>query len=170
MTDYLVVGRLGKPHGVWGEVRLYVMTDFPERLKRGVTVYLGDEHRPERIRSFRNMDEYALATFEGYGDRETAETLRNETVYVRADDRPPLEEGEYYHHQIIGLSVYADEYKPDIPPIGKVKDILETGANDVLIIEDENGGQLLLPMLDETILKIDPTTETMVVHLLPGLI
>ncbi len=170
MTEYLVIGQVGKTHGVWGEVHVRVLTDFPERIKRGVMVYLGEEHRPTRIRNCRGHEKTLLIAFEGYGVCEEAENLRGEMIYVRADDRPALEEGEYYQHQIIGLRVFSDDAQAGAPALGVVSDILETGANDVLVIETENGKEVLLPMLEDTILNVDLSAGELKVHLLPGLI
>jgi 16S rRNA processing protein RimM len=106
-----------------------------------------------------------LIAFQGYEDREAVGELRNQLVMVRADDRPPLEEGEYYHHQILGLRVFNE----DGQFLGQVVEILETGANDVLVIRPEQGAELLLPMLESTVLSVNLESGELQVHLLPGL-
>jgi 16S rRNA processing protein RimM len=162
---FLVVGKLRKPHGLRGELRMEVITDFPERLQPGVTVYVGEDYNPTRIHSRRWHGKLLLIAFEGYPDPETAGAFRNSLVSVRADDRPPLPEGEFYHHQLLGLEVISDEGEA----LGRLVQILETGANDVYIVRPLAGPDLLLPAIDEVILNVDLAEGSMRVHLLPGL-
>ena len=163
---FLLVGKLHRPHGVRGEMILSVMTDFPERLKPETVVYLGPGHDPVTIKSIRHHNRGGLIALEGYTSREEVNHLRNLELFVRADDRPPLPEGEYYLHQIIGLQVISDEGQI----LGAVADWLETGANGVFIVQDDDGKEILLPDIDEVIVKIDLDAGQMVVHLLEGLI
>jgi 16S rRNA processing protein RimM len=103
-----------------------------------------------------------LITVEGYHDRDTAEALRGELVSIKLEDAAPLGPGEYYHHQIIGLSVITDEGEQ----LGTVAEIITTGANDVYVVRGQ-AGEVLLPAIQSVIRKIEP--PRMVVHLLPGL-
>jgi 16S rRNA processing protein RimM len=162
---FLVVGKLRRPHGLRGELIMEVITDFPERLEPGVQVYVGEGFRPLRIRSRRWHGKLLLIAFDGYHEREAAGEFRNWLVYVRADDRPPLPEGEYYEHQLLGLRVVSDEGKF----LGWLAQILETGANDVYIVRPESGPDILLPAIDDVILDIDLARAEMRVSLLPGL-
>ena len=197
-TDFLVIGQLGRAHGVKGEIRMSLLTDFPERLQcRGgsmrtatgsrlaidgqmgvlphnrpapTIIYIGEQHKPVRITNCRGIghpssQEVMLVTFEGYNDREKVETLRSQMVYVRTDERPPLPEGEYYQHQLLGLQVTDEDGKA----LGVLVDILRTGANDVYIIKAETGREILCPAIDSTILGVDLEQGEMRVHLLPGL-
>jgi len=163
---FLVVGKLRRPHGVRGEIQMDIVTDFPERLAAGVTVFIGEDHQPTRISSCRWHQDSMLVAFHGISDRDEAGILRNCLVYVRADEIPPLEEGEYYHHELIGLGV-----REDIGTyLGVVTGILETGANDILVVTSENGAEALLPMIDEVVLNVDLKEGEVLVHLLPGLL
>jgi len=164
--DYLVVGKLRRPHGVRGELWMDVLTDFPERLRSGLTVYAGENRKALHIRRCRSHGSSLLVTFEEFSDLETAGMLRNELLYVRADNIPILPEGEYYHHQILGLRV-VDENGASL---GTVVDILETGANDVCVVRSVSGVELLLPIVDSTILEIDLAEGFMRVYLLEGLV
>lgn len=163
---FLVVGKLRRPHGLGGEMLMDVLTDFPERLKPKLTVYAGDNHSPLRIRSCRWHRQAMLIAFDAYRDPETAGELRNCLIYVRSDTLPPLEEGEYYHHQLLGLRVLSDEGQS----LGVVAEILETGANDVYVVRSETGPEILMPNIDSVVLEIDLERGKMLVHLLPGLI
>jgi len=163
---FLVVGKLRRPHGVSGELWMDVLTDFPERLKPGLTVYAGENHKALRIRRCRSHGSSLLVSFEEFSDPETAGALRNELLYVRSEDIPHLPEGEYYHHQILGLRVVGENGEG----LGTVVDILETGANDVCVVRQESGAEILLPIVASTILEIDLVKGFMRVHLLEGLI
>ncbi len=162
---YLAVGKLRRPHGVRGEIRMEVLTDFPERLQPGTTVYVGPRRLPLRIVSVRRQGDFLLLTFEGYPDRDRVGLLRNMLVTVPAESLPPLEEGEFYYHQILGLRVLTDEGED----LGTVTEIMETGANDVFVVTDTHGNEVLLPDTDEVVLEINPEAGVMRVHLLPGL-
>jgi 16S rRNA processing protein RimM len=107
-----------------------------------------------------------LITFDEYSDPEAAGALRNELLYVRSEDIPHLPEGEYYHHQILGLRVVGENGEG----LGTVVDILETGANDVCVVRQESGVEFLLPIVASTVLEIDLDGGFMRVHLLEGLI
>jgi 16S rRNA processing protein RimM len=164
---FLVVGKLRRPHGLRGEILMEVITDFPERLKRGLEIFVGEEHRPLRIDSLRKNDQTILIAFEGFPTPEAVGEFRNQYVYVRAEDRPPLPEGEYYHHQLIGLRVVSEEGQA----LGTLTYIMDmAGANDVYVITPEHGPEILLPALTETILEVDLERGEMKVHLLPGLL
>lgn len=163
---FLLVGILHRPHGVRGEMIMSVMTDFPERIKVGTVLYMGAEHAPVTIGSLRHHNRGLLVTLEGYDSREAVAPLRNYELFVRADDRPPLPEGEYYLHQIIGLTVVNDEGQN----LGVVAEWIETGANGVYIVRDAEGNEVLLPDIDEVVLKIDLENQQITVHLLEGLL
>jgi 16S rRNA processing protein RimM len=163
---FLVVGKIRRPHGVKGELIMEIHTDFPDRLKVGVTVFVGETQRPLNIRSLRPNGSTILIAFDGYQNPETAGELRNQLVFVRADDRPPLEDGEYYHHQLLGLKVLT----ADDRPVGTIVEILSTGANDVYVVQPTAGREVLLPALESVILDIDLDRGEMHVHLLPGLV
>jgi len=163
---FLAVGKLRRPHGVRGEIQMDIYTDFPERLTAGVTVFIGEDHTPFLISSSRWHQDSLLIAFRDINDRDEAGALRNSLVYVRADEIPPLEDGEYYHHELIGLGVKDENGSY----LGEIKGILETGANDILVVQLENGKEALLPMTDEVVLSIDLMDGMVSVHLLPGLL
>ncbi len=165
--EYIAVGQLRRPHGVRGEILMAVWTEFPERLKPGVMVYLGTGHEPVYIHSVRNHGDGLLLAFKDYHDRETVGLLRNQVVMVRTADLPPLENGDVYIHQLLGMTVLEDE---NDRVLGTLVEILETGANDVYIVRDQLGAEILLPAIDPVIVEIDLSNRQIRVHLLPGLI
>lgn len=165
-SAYLAVGRLRKPHGIQGEISMEVLTDFPERLKRGSKLLVGPEHITYQIQALRWNNQVMLLTFKGINTPEQAGELRNQMVYVRTADIPKLEEGEYYHHQLIGLQIYSDTGKL----IGTVRELIDAGSTDVLVIRPDLGKEILIPMVDENILEINLDQGLIRMKLLPGLI
>lgn len=163
---YLVIGKLRRPHGVRGEMIMDVYSDFPERIRSDMKVFVGEEFTPIKIRSVRQHNKGLLVSFEGYYVPETVGELRNAMVYVLAEDLPPLTEGEYYHHDIIGLRVVDEEGRE----LGRVSEILQTPANDVYVVQPESGSEVLLPAVEDVILDIDLDKGEIRVHPLPGLL
>jgi 16S rRNA processing protein RimM len=163
---FLAVGKLGRPHGVRGEIFLHILTDFPERLAAGVKVFLGPDYEPIEIRGQRWHRNALLLSLAGYRTPEAVAILTNQYLFVKADDRPLLPEGEYYHHQMIGLQVLDEQGLV----LGTLSQILETGANDVYVVLPLQGAEILLPAIEDVILEIDLDKRQMVVRLLPGML
>lgn len=147
---FLAVGKLRRPHGLTGEMVMTILTDFPARLKGGKTVFLGENHDEILIAAVRGQNKDLLVTFEGISNLEQADKLRNKILYIKADSLPELPEGMYYHHELIGLVV--EDETGDV--IGKLIEILETGANDVYVVDTGNG-EILLPAVEDVILDVD---------------
>lgn len=165
-SEFLAIGRLQKPHGLKGELQMGVMTDFPERIKNGKTIYIGEKHQPAKITNTRHHNAGMLVSLEGFNHRDEVEHIRNWYVYVRIDELPILPKGEFYQHQLYGLDAVTEEGLF----LGKISDIIETGANNVYVASAENQEDVLLPSIDEVILKIDLKKNQILVHLLPGLL
>ena len=128
-----------------------VYTAYPERLRVNRTVYLGDQHRPLRISHVRWKNQLLLLAFLGIEDRDEALKLRNQMVYVRTEDAPDLPDGDYYHHQLLGLRVIDESSQP----VGVLVEIIETGANDVFVVKPESGPSILLPVIESVILSVN---------------
>lgn len=163
---FLVVGKLRRPHGVKGEIILEVMTDFPERLKAGVSLYVGPERRPVKLASSRWHGQFLLVSFEGYHTPEQVGELRNLFACVLAADRPALPDGEYYHHQLLGMQVITQLGQV----LGTIREILVTGANDVFVVRSWEGPETLVPWTDEVVKKIDLEKKQLIIEPLPGLL
>jgi 16S rRNA processing protein RimM len=158
--DRLTIGRIVSPHGVRGEFRMYIYTHFPERIPELPGVYLGDEDRLRKIRRVRLQGNLAIMRLEGINSREEVDELRQTPVQIDIEDAAPLEEGEHYHYQILGLKAY-DESGTEL---GTVVDIIETGANDVYVIRNDEGKDLLVPALHDVVPEIDVEAGRMVVR------
>jgi 16S rRNA processing protein RimM len=162
---YLAIGFLRRPHGVSGEIIMDLHTDFPDRIKAGRKVYIGDDHEAATFGSVRVHGNGLLVSLRGYDTPETAGRFRNQWVYVKAKDVPPLPEGQHYKYEMIDLDVVDDNGNA----LGKLAEILETGANDVYIVRDEAGKEILLPAIPSVILNVDMEARIIKVHLLEGL-
>lgn len=132
-----------------------VLSQYPEQLSDLRHVYLADtetQANPQTIgvRSLRFNKSFALLQLAGCDSRDQAETLRGKLVYCDIDQLPPLDAGEYFLFQLIDMRVVADGSE-----IGRIREVLETGANDVYIIDSLEHGELLVPAHDETIDAID---------------
>ena len=149
---FLVVGKFRRPHGLIGELQMEVLTDFPERLVPGKQIFIGEEHMPVQITHLRPHGTLLLVSLRECKNVDQAKVFTNVMVYVEAHDLPELPEGEYYHHQLIGLTVM-DMDSGDV--LGRLEKILETGANDVYIVRRENGDELLLPAIESVLSEVN---------------
>jgi 16S rRNA processing protein RimM len=162
---HLVIGFLRRPHGVSGEIIMDVHTDFPERIKSGKKVLIGEKRQPLTLDTVRPHANGLLVSLRGVDTPEEAGKFRNQWVYVKASEVPPLPEGKHYKYELVGLDVIDDNGNA----LGKLTEILETGANDVYIVRDDSGKEILLPAIPPVILNIDMEQRVMKVHLLEGL-
>lgn len=163
---FVLVGILRRPHGLKGEALVTIETDFPERLKKGVKLYLGEEHTPITVRSQRNINEGLLLAFEELPERESLENIRNMPLFSRIEDSPTLPAGKFYRHQLMGMDVFTE----DNQTLGKIVQVLDTTANDVYVVQPNEGKEILLPAIQDVIQTIDLDNKRMTVHLLPGLL
>ncbi len=164
--EFLVVGRIIKPHGIRGDLAMKVITDYPERLPEIDTLYVGPAYEPYKVKRVRFHAGGTLMLFEEVEDRNAAELLRGMMVYVHIDDAVPLEEGEYYLFQIIGAQVVTG----DGLVLGTLTDLLETGANDVYVITAPDGEEILIPAIPEVIRRVDANKKVITISLLDGLL
>ena len=163
---YLVVGFLRRAHGVQGEIIMDLHTDFPERFRSGRKLFVGEEHKVMTVESVRSHAKGLLIKFKGIETPEETAQLRNQWVYIKATDAPPLPEGQIYQHELFGFQVVDENENL----LGELVEIIETGANDVYVVKNESGKEILLPAISSVILDLDPAHRLMHVHLLEGLI
>ncbi len=169
--EYLLIGEILRPHGVTGEVRMRVLTQYPERLSEIEHIYLskdpeGKNAAKHHIQSVRMHQGYALLRLHGVGDRNAADLLRQLWVMIPLGEAVPLDDGEYYVYQLIGL----DTRTEDGTLLGQITEVLETGANDVYVVEGTEYGEVLIPVTEETIREIDIDGGYVVVRLPDGLL
>jgi 16S rRNA processing protein RimM len=166
---YLAVGRIVGVHGVRGEVRAQILTQDPHRFRLLKQVFLGLEDQepvPWRLEGYRLHKGQVLLKLKGCEDRNTAETFRWQLVQVPLAEALPLNEDEVYEYQLLGLSVWTQ----DGEPLGTIEEIIETGANDVLVLSSPERGEILVPATDDVIQQVDLDAGRMVVALPDGLL
>ena len=164
---YLAIGLLRRPHGVRGEIMLEIQTNQPEQFSAGATFYVGKEYLPLTIATKRQHNKGFLLSFEGINDRDEIGCFRNYHIYTKIIDLPSLPEGQFHNHQLIGLKVIEKETQETL---GELKEIIKTGANDVYLVKDESGREILLPAIPAVILDVELADRQMSVFLLPGLV
>lgn len=167
---HMAVGRIIGAHGLTGELRVELHTDFPERFTPGSTLLMGNDLRPCTVEGAREHRGMILLVLAGVAGRTMAEELRDEWLFIPETEAMPLPEGDFWVHDIIGLAVVDENGRP----IGRVTDVLQTGANDVYIITPADkvnkGKEVLIPAIAEVVRQVDLATRTMTVHMLPGLL
>jgi 16S rRNA processing protein RimM len=155
---------------VRGELRVEIITGFPERLGQHDHFYLAHPDSPEEVQRYPAEEMHLhkdslLLKLAGCDDRDAAELLRDMLVQVPLDEAVPLDEGEYYHFQIVGVQVETESGEQ----LGQVVEVLETGANDVYLVRGPRG-EVLLPAIEDVVRELDLEAKRMVVHLLPGML
>jgi 16S rRNA processing protein RimM len=159
--EFLVAGKLRKSHGLDGEMWIEIITDFPDLLNKGTGIFLGENHKEISIKSFKIAGKLGLIRFEGYENPESVRSFSNCYLYFTSRSLPKLSKDEYYHHELIGILVQDENGNY----IGKLTDILETGANDVYIVTPEAGNaDILFPAIKSVVKKIDIESNLMTVH------
>lgn len=165
------IGKVLKPRGLKGEIKVLPLTENAERrFKKGNILFVqglkGEEHSTYTINkvSFSSKNTVFLKLDE-ISSYEEANSLRDQYFVIPQSELEPLEEDSYYLFQIIGLEVVDENYNK----IGEVVEIQQTGSNDVYIVRNEAGKEVLLPAIKDVVKKVDLYQNIMVVHLLPGL-
>ena len=168
MTKYLEIGQIVNTFGIKGMVKVMPFTENIERFSKMKTVYVKNKkenkkYEIEEVKYHKNM---VLIKFKGIEIPEQADLLRLSYLLVDRADEEPLEEGTYYIVDMIGLEVYTEEGEL----LGILEDIFNTGSNDIYVVKNELGKQILLPSIPDVIKKIDMPNKKVIVHLLPGLV
>ena len=152
-------------HGIRGEVKCRIVTDFPSRrFKRGNTVLIRGE--PHIIQGARIQGSTVLLKLEDVSDRDVAAAMRGAEIEVPTEQAVSLPKGQFYWHQVIGLQV---EDITSREKLGEVTDIIETGANDVYIVRGARG-EILVPAIKDVVKQIDPESGRMLIQPLPGML
>lgn len=165
----MAVGVIINVHGLGGETKVELHTDFPDRFAPGAVLYMGEELQPVTIVGARPHKGHMLLRFDGVDTREEADALRGYWLFVPEEEAGDLDDGTYWIHDLVGLTV-RDEAGVEL---GKLTDVLVTGANDVYLIKPvkELGvRELLLPALASVVLDVDLENGVMTVAIPPGLL
>ena len=168
MEQLLQVGVITQTHGVRGEVKVFPTTDDAARFKKLKHVMLdtGKETLPLEIESVKFFKQFVILKFKGFDNINDIERYKRCPLLIERENAVPLEEGEYFIADMIGMKVITDEGKN----FGILKDVMETGANDVYMIEHPSEGEVLVPAIKECILDVDIENRQMKIHVMNGLI
>jgi 16S rRNA processing protein RimM len=166
--ETLLIGQIVAPFGVRGQVKMRAYTAHVDHLRRRIrTVLVGDDRREYPLAGvIEHKPGLLVLSLGGVSTREAAEDLRGSEVAIRESDAAPLEEGEYFIHQLYGLAV-VDEQGAEI---GRVREVLETGANEVLVVARPDGPEALIPMIHDVVQDLDIAAGRVVVRLIEGLL
>lgn len=168
MTKYLEIGQIVNTFGIKGMVKVKPFTENVRRFDKLEKIYIENkksrkEYEIEEVKYHKDM---VLIKFKGINTLEEANLLRESYLIVDREKEEPLEEGTYYIVDMIGLEVYTEEGEL----LGKLEDIFNTGSNDIYVVKNELGKQILLPAIGEVIKQIDMENKKMIVHLISGLV
>lgn len=168
MEDMLRVGVVSSTHGIKGEVKVFPTTDDMNRFKRLKEVILdnGKEKRELEVEGVKFFKQFAILKFKGIDKIEDVEKFKHCDLWVTRKNADRLRHNEYYIADLIGMSILDEQGSP----IGTLKEVLETGANDVYEITLEDGRELLLPAIKECILEVNVEENFMKIHILDGLL
>lgn len=167
MEQFLQVGVISSTHGIRGEVKVFPTTDDPARFKKLKKVLLdtGKERLELEIQSVKFFKQFVIVKFRGIDNINDIEKYKGKSLMVPREDAVQLEEDEYYIADLIGMEVYTDGGW-----FGTLKDVMETGANEVYIIDSDEHGEVLVPAIQDCILDVDVEKQTMKIRLMDGLI
>lgn len=168
MEQFLQVGVISSTHGVRGEVKVFPTTDDANRFRKLKTVILdtGREHLTLEIEGVKFFKQFVILKFKGIDNINEIEKYKGRSLLVDREHAVKLKENEYFVADMIGISVFTEDGKA----FGILKDVMETGANDVYIIESPEYGEVLIPAIRQCILEVDIENQRMVIHLMEGLV
>lgn len=168
MEDILQVGVIASTHGIKGEVKVFPTTDDVKRFKRLKEVILdtGKEQITLEIEGVKFFKQFAILKFKGIDNIDDVVKYRQKSLYVTRENAVRLSKDEYFVADLMGLKIRNEEDRE----IGVLKDVLETGANDVYIITLNDGRELLLPAIKQCVLAVDMEAGYVKIHILEGLL
>lgn len=168
MEQFLQVGVISSTHGVRGEVKVFPTTDDANRFRKLKTVILdtGREYLTLEIEGVKFFKQFVILKFKGIDNINEIEKYKGRSLLVDREHAVKLKKNEYFVADMIGISVFTEDGKP----FGILKDVMETGANDVYIIESPEYGEVLIPAIRQCILEVDIENQRMVIHLMEGLV
>jgi 16S rRNA processing protein RimM len=163
---YIAVGRITRAHGVKGEVSVLPLSQVEARFEPGSRLLAGEgEDRPLVVSSVRRHHDRVLVLFEGITDRDAAHGLRGTYLFVPASQAPPLPEGEFWTHQLIGCEVVTEGGRT----LGRLREVIHTAANDVWSVQSDDGADVLVPALKDVVESVDLEARRVLVKEVPGL-
>lgn len=167
MEEFLQVGVISSTHGIRGEVKVFPKTDDPARFKKLKNVLLdtGRERLELEVQSVKFFKQFVIVKFRGIDNINDIEKYKGKSLLVPREDAVELGEDEYYIADLMGMEVFTEEGR-----FGVLKDVMETGANEVYIIDSDEHGEVLVPAIHDCILDVNIEEKVMKIRLLDGLV
>lgn len=166
-TEWATIGKIVALFGLRGELKVISFSDIPDRFASLDSVYVGSEHTRHVIEGVRpHKGDLVLLKLHGINDATAAEPFRNQDLCIPLDQLAELPPDSYYQHDILGLQVFTLEDRS----IGVIVDIIVTGSNDVYVVKDQDGKQILIPAIKEMIKQVDLVRRKMYIDPIKGLI
>ncbi len=168
-NSFISVGKVLTTQGNKGELKVMLLTDFPERFQEGSEVYFEEQTglTKYKICSSRLHNKWLILGLEGVSDMKIAEKFRDCLIKIPSNEVMPLPKGSYYIFQLLGLPVFTEEGQY----LGDLHEIFQTGSNDVYrVMHPDSNKEILIPALKECVQTIDLENRKIIVHLLPGLV
>ena len=167
MTEYFEIGQIVNTFGIKGMVKIKPFTDDINKFDKFKKIYIKKENTKKeyQIEEVKYHKQMVLMKLKGINTPEEADLLRGSYLIINREDEEPLEQGTYYMVDLLGSEVYTDE---DVL-LGKLEDIYNTGSNDIYVVKDELGKQVLLPAISDVIKNIDIKNKKITVHIVSGL-
>ena len=168
MEAFLQVGVISSTHGVRGEVKVFPTTNEKERFLDLDSVILdtGKERLSLEIEGVKFFKQFAILKFKGFDNINDIEKYKGKSLWIPREQAVPLSEDEYYIADLLGMDVVLEDGKY----LGRLEDVIETGANDVYVVRTEEGQEVLLPAIKECVLQVEVERNQMRIHLMKGLI
>lgn len=169
MESRFQIGVITQTHGVHGEVKVYPMTDDVKRFKKNMEVILVPENAKEevlKVTGVKFFKQFVILKFDGYDSINDIEKYKKAALFVTRENAVKLKKDEYFIADLIGCTVFDEENIT----IGELIDVMQTGANDVYVVKNALGKELLFPAIKECIKEVIPEEGRVVVHIMPGLL
>ncbi len=165
--EWATIGKIVAPFGIRGELKVFSLTDIPDRFAQLDSVFVGPGYTPRKITAVRPYKgDMVVIKFAGIDDATTADTFRNLDLSIPLDKLATLPPNSYYQHDILGLHVAILNGRE----IGTIIEIMETGSNDVYVVKGEDGKQILLPAIKDVVKQVDLIRQMMYIEPMAGLL
>ena len=163
--EYIQVGKIVNTHGIRGDVKVLPLTDEKERFEELKTVFIGDEKLKLEIVKVGYIKGNVLLKFKNYDNINDVEKFKNTSVWLDENDKVKLPQYTYFIHDIVGLEVYLI----DGTYLGKVKDVLQPGANDIYVVKND-GKEYLIPAIKDVVKEVNVDEKKIIIEPLKGLL
>lgn len=164
MDKYIEIGKIVNTYGIKGQLKIVPYTDNIKRFEKLKKIYINEkEYLIENVKYIKNI---VILKLQGINTIEQAEEYRNLYIYIDKKDAIKLPKDTYFIRDLIGIEVYTN----DGEKLGRIDDIFKTGSNDVYVVRNSLGKQILLPAISSVIEKIDLENKKVIVNLIKGLI